>query len=262
MSLAFIAISASAQPNGDDGLLMGYDEPWTARLLYNPGRRFDNSWPQLCKAGADDKYTISLPYATQNDREVQVQFKSTVNLASTHKYKLTFNSRLIAGTDYSASVLLAENKDDNVIAVEAYFNVNSGQVTVDNITGKDISDLKICKSLTAVFLEISNISITDKSFANAERWVGTMFYDQSYYAPNGSRVGDPIIEGLNESMEWTTPEFSDSNWDTARIDPPTSSTERFIRPSSSSKTRRFAARTARRSASSGVSPSRQPTSAR
>ena len=221
MSLAFIAISASAQPNGDDGLLMGYDEPWTARLLYNPGRRFDNSWPQLCKAGADDKYTISLPYATQNDREVQVQFKSTVNLASTHKYKLTFNSRLIAGTDYSATVLLAENKDDNVIAIEAYFNVNSGQVTVDDITGKDISDLKIWFDFSGnsdgTKIEISNISIVDKSFANAERWVGTMFYDQSYYAPNGSRVGDPIIEGLNESMEWTTPEFSDSNWDTARM---------------------------------------------
>lgn len=221
LSLAFAAISASAQTNGDDGLLMGYEEPWTARLLYNPGRRFDNSWPQLCKAGADDKYTISLPYATANDREAQVQFKSTVNLSSSHKYKLTFNTRLIAGTDYSASVLLAENSDDNVIAAETYFNVGSGQVVVDDITGKDISDLKIWFDFSGnsdgTKIEISNISIVDKSFANAERWVGTMFYDQRYYAPNGVRISDPTIEGLKESLEWATADFNDSNWGTARM---------------------------------------------
>ncbi|MBP1539683.1 MAG: lamin tail domain-containing protein [Prevotella sp.] len=221
LSLAFAAISASAQTNGDDGLLMGYEEPWTARLLYNPGRRFDNSWPQLCKAGADDKYTISLPYATANDREAQVQFKSTVNLSSSHKYRLTFNTRLIAGTDYSAAVLLAENSDDNDIASETYFNVGSGQVVVDNITGKDISDLKIWFDFSGnsdgTKIEISNISIVDKSFANAERWVGTMFYDQRYYAPNGVRVSDPTIEGLKESLEWATADFNDSNWGTARM---------------------------------------------
>src|SRR5262249_36467321 len=49
------------------------------------------------------------------------------------------------------------------------------------------------------------------------------------------------------------------NWDTTSTSPPTSSTERFMRPSSSSKMRRRDSLPASRSASAAVSPSRTPT---
>ena len=53
---------------------------------------------------------------------------------------------------------------------------------------------------------------------------------------------------------------SSVNWETSRIAPPTSSTERFILPSSSTNTRNPASLSAHRRASASVSPTSAPTS--
>jgi len=48
--LPLILFLLTALPSAAQELDFGYNEPWTAKTLYNPSRKADESLPQLCKA--------------------------------------------------------------------------------------------------------------------------------------------------------------------------------------------------------------------
>ena len=141
--LLFVAGVSAVQAADDGGLDMGYNTSWTARIFYNPGRGFDNSWPQLCQAREGDVYTVSLPYATAQQWQAQVQFKTPVTLMKMHTYRLTLVAKTLSGDPCPMTVVLAENENDQVRAAYLETVANGDTVVIDDIAGTDIADMKL-----------------------------------------------------------------------------------------------------------------------
>ncbi|MBQ8047552.1 MAG: lamin tail domain-containing protein [Prevotella sp.] len=217
--LMLVATTAFSQQS-QQGLDMGYVTPWLGKTFYNPGRTFDLSWPQLCKASAGDAYSVALPHATSDAGSVQVQFKTPINIVYRHRYRLSFQIRVAQGSLEKATVILAENEDDNVEILTkevALAGGNAATVVEEDILGKTITDMKLWLLLggneAGTTVVISNISLIDRSYGNKELWQGTSFYNQCYYEVDGNRVSDPQISGTTTDMSWTLPDFDDSMWD-------------------------------------------------
>ena len=206
---------------GDNGLDMGYNTAWTARLLFNPGRNYDNSWPQLCEAREGDVYTVRLPYATSQKGQAQVQFKTPINLYASHTYRLSLKATAVKGAACPIAVTLAENENDQVQAAYLETEANGDTIVIDNISGTEINDMKLCLDFggnaEGTVVEIADISLTEEKSSIPEKWVGTVFYNQCYYAPNGKRTNGPTVEGAVPSLEWTKPDFKDSSWQQAEM---------------------------------------------
>ena len=219
--LLFVAGVSAVQAADDGGLDMGYNTSWTARIFYNPGRGFDNSWPQLCQAREGDVYTVSLPYATAQQWQAQVQFKTPVTLMKMHTYRLTLVAKTLSGDPCPMTVVLAENENDQVRAAYLETVANGDTVVIDDIAGTDIADMKLWFDFggnsQGTKVEISGISLVDKNNSVPERWVGSVYYTQCYYAPGGQRTADPDIEGTVPSLAWTLPDFKDSAWEKAEM---------------------------------------------
>lgn len=218
--LSFILLATTLGATAQS-LDFGYNHPWTAKTFYNPGRHYDNSWPQLCQAQTGDVYTVSLPQATSDITEAQLQLKTPINLQADHTYQVRLILTVTKGRIPKATLLIGESEDDNLIAGTASVTIptatNTAAVVIKGITGTDIYDTK----LTFLFgnneagseVQISDISLRDVSNANRDIWQGTVFYLQGYYAPDGTRINDPKVTGAKETLEWTKPDFDASSWE-------------------------------------------------
>ena len=208
-------------------LPMGYNEPWTGKMLfnseggYNTGANHD--WEQLYEAQKGDIYTITMPTACREADYGQVQFKSPVTLQAGHSYR--FSVSLQADKAVSGiSVALCENEDDDICIYQIETNLSAGTkkfISKSNLTGTDIGDAKIAfRFPTAeddVSIAISGLSIYDTT-EGRELWTGCSFYNWCFYADEwGNRIPDPQIEGRTETLSWTRPLYDDTDWSEAPI---------------------------------------------
>ena len=208
------------EPSGES-LDFGYNTPWTGKAFFNPGLTFSGAWPQLCQAKEGDTYTISLPAATDDLLLAQVAFRTPIRLDASHTYRFTATLRPAKGTVRLADITLCEGEDDNTIAatgeVRLYNSNRASTATLDNITGTDIENLKITfdvgNNSAGTEIELTAVSLIDKTDGDKELWQGSVYYLQGYYAPNGSRTADPEVAGTTKCTDWTKPEFDDSMWD-------------------------------------------------
>ncbi len=215
-------------------LPMGYNETWTARLLFNSegGYAYNYSntesqihgWEKLYEAQAGDIYTVTMPTKAQDKGNAKVQFKSPVTIDASHKYML--KATLTANQDISGVTLkVSENEDDTNILKSTEFNLSANQayyVTKTNLTGVSIGDAKLefcfpTQEDNAV-IKIANISLYDQT-TKQELWKGTSFYNWCYYADpaTGGRIKDMTIDGRTETLSWTKADFDDSQWQEAEM---------------------------------------------
>ena len=203
-------------------LPMGYDEPWTGKLLFNSEGGYNtggtHDWEQLYEAQPGDVYTITMPTACHQPEYGRVQFKTPITLLADHTYRFLIS--LTSDKDISGvNVALCENEDEDICLTTA-----SGSLTADKkitfsrskLTGVDIEDAKIALEFPTteddVVITISGISIYDTT-ADKELWKGTSFYNWCYYADEeGHRIQDMTIDGRTETLSWTLPDFDDSLW--------------------------------------------------
>ncbi len=204
----------------EESLDFGYNTPWTGKTFYNPSLTSNGAWPQLCQTKDGDVYTVNLPTATDDLLLVQVAFRTPIRLDASHNYRFTAKLRATKGSLPSAGITLSEGDDDYTIAASREVRLNNLRattVTLDNITGTDIGNLKLTLELgnnsTGTEVEITEVSLVDKTDENKELWTGTAYYIQGYYAPNGNRIADPVVGGTTKCLDWTKPEFDDSMWD-------------------------------------------------
>ncbi len=206
-------------------LPMGYNEPWTGKMLfnseggYNTGANHD--WEQLYEAQKGDIYTITMPTACREADYGQVQFKSPVTLQAGHSYR--FSVSLQADKAVSdISVALCENEDDGICIYQIETNLSAGTkkfISKSNLTGTDIGDAKIAFRFPTteddVSIAISGLSIYDTT-EGRELWTGCSFYNWCFYADEwGNRIPDPQIEGRTETLSWTRPLYDDTDWSEA-----------------------------------------------
>ena len=229
-----ILLSCSFTTSAQDFILpMGHQEPWTGKLLFNSegGYNYDNAtpsnspihaWEQLYEAGKDDVYTITMPTAAPNPAHGRVQFKTPITLRADHSYRIAIT--FLANQDINnASLSLCENENDNNCLISSTVNLTANKkVTMSrNGTGMDIADAKIALEFPTTkddaVITLSAISIYDQT-EKKELWVGTSFYNWCYYAnQRGQRITDMTIEGRNETLSWTLPDFDDSQWTEAAM---------------------------------------------
>lgn len=213
-------------------LAMGYDIPWTARLLFNPqgGYAFNNTnnenpihgWEKLYEAQAGDIYTITMPTYALDAANARVQFKTPITINASHKYK--FSITFTANQNISSSILsLSENEDDAKVLKSESINLLTNtpfNYSVSNLTGVYINDMKLELDFPTMDdnanIKIENISLYDQTDLK-EVWVGTSFYNWCYYAdPNtSSRIKDMTIDGRKETLSWSNINFDDSQWQEA-----------------------------------------------
>ena len=201
---------------------MGYNEPWTGKLLYNSEGGYNtygkHAWEQLYEAQSDDVYTITMPTVCRYQDYGRVQFKTPITLQADHTYH--FRLKLKANNAISnVGISLCANEDDGYSMVNGTTNLTAGkEVTFSrvNVTGADIEDAKIALGFPTTtantVITLSSISIYDKT-EQRELWAGTSFYNWCYYADEyGSRIVDMQIDGRNETLSWTQADFDDSQW--------------------------------------------------
>ena len=208
---------------------MGYNEPWTAKLLFNSegGYNFDftspsnnpiHGWEQLYEAAKSDVYTVTMPTPCYEASYGRVQFKTPITIVSNHKYRFVVGlqaDKAISGVN----IALCENEDDDISLIRGTVNLSAGgKVTFsrNNLTGTSIEDAKIALEFPTTeentVITISSISIYDIT-ASRELWAGTSFYNWCYYADeSGNRIQDMEIDGRNETLSWTEADFDDSQW--------------------------------------------------
>ena len=88
LAILLINCHAFAQRLGD--LPLGYEETWTARLLFNSEGGYAGNytnvesdihgWSKLYEAQENDVYTISMPTRVSTPRNGRVQFKTPITL--------------------------------------------------------------------------------------------------------------------------------------------------------------------------------------
>lgn len=201
---------------------MGYEKKWTARTLFNPEGGYNlesiKEWPTLYEAMSGDVYTVSVPVATRNWWNGQLQFRTPINLDASHTYRL----RVKLQTDKAATVtvLLRENENDAVEAFTRDVALQAGvsqTLNITNIKGVGVEDTKLVfhiisedANLTLTLSNISLYDVTDKK----ELWVGTTYYNYCYYVnPNTrKRLPDMSITGRSASQTWTLADFDDNQW--------------------------------------------------
>ena len=211
---------ASAQ---DFILPMGYQEPWTGKLLFNGEGGYNTGgnhvWEQLYEAQEGDVYTISMPTACYEAAYGRVQFKTPITMQSGHAYRLVIS--FLSDKDITGiNVALCENENDNnsLISLSSVNLTANKKYTLSraNIAGRDIEDVKIALGFPttedSTTITLSNISLYDQT-EKRELWKGTSFYNWCYYANSwGSRIPDMEIDGRNETLSWTEADFDDSEW--------------------------------------------------
>ena len=226
--ITFLLISACSIPfaSAQDFILqMGYQEPWTGRLLFNSeggyGTGGTHAWEQLYEVQEGDVYTISMPTPCRNAEYGRVQFKTPITIQADHVYR--FSISLLSDKDIeSVGVAICENEDDDVCLVSNTGSLHAGKkisFTRSRLTGTDIEDAKIALSFPTseenTTITLSGISIFDTT-ENRELWTGTSFYNWCYYAnESGTRIRDMQIDGRTETLSWTLPDFDDSLWSEA-----------------------------------------------
>ncbi len=215
-------------------LAMGFNAPWTARLLFNSegGYNYQNNnneseihgWEKLYEAKADDVYSISMPTAAMEPDWGKVQFKTPINLEASHKY--SFKATILSDKnidDVNFSLCENENADNSIHS--SNFSLRGGSaytINLSNLTGTTISDLMIAFGFPTeddnTTIKVSGMSLVDNT-TNTELWVGTSYYNYMYYydLQSNTRIPDMKIVGRQETMSWAEAEFDDSMWETATM---------------------------------------------
>ena len=206
-------------------LPMGYQEPWTGKLLFNSEGGYNtggtHDWEQLYEAQKGDVYTITMPTACHEAEYGRVQFKTPITLQARHSYRFVMSiqaDKEIPGVQ----IALSENEDDEISLVSSSFNLPANKkatFTRSNLTGIDIKDAKIALAFPTteddVTITLSSITIYDQTLGQ-ELWAGTSYYNWCYYADEwGQRIPDMEIEGRTETLSWTQANYDDSAWEEA-----------------------------------------------
>jgi hypothetical protein len=230
--LALVCLTANAQSTVTDLLPMGYNEPWTARVLFNSEGGFAGNysdiesdihgWEKLYEAQDGDVYTITMPTMAWETGYARVQFKTPITLDATHKYWLKVS--LTSNQDiYGTTLSVSENEDDAVCIKSAVFDLTANRTfnfSATNLTGTSIGDTKLefCFPTTEenAEIKIEKISLYDQT-AKQELWKGTSFYNWCYYVnpETGLRIKDMTIDGRTETLSWTQADYDDSQWQEA-----------------------------------------------
>ena len=218
-------------------LPMGYNEPWTSKLLFNSEGGYNtggnHAWEQLYEAQEGDIYTISMPTACFDANYGRVQFKTPITLHADHYYRFVLSIQ--SNKDISEIFVgLSENEDDGNSMLDATFNLYAGKkasITRGSLKGTNIKDVKISLGFPTLVenttITISKISLYDLT-EERELWTGTSYYNWCYYANEwGQRIPDMQITGRNETLSWTQADYDDSSW-TEAIMPIGSSDVSFI----------------------------------
>ena len=223
---------AFAQEIGN--LPLGYEQTWTARLLFNSEGGYAGNytnvesdihgWSKLYEAQADDVYKISMSTPVSNPRNGRVQFKTPITIQSDHTYK--FQALLQADKPVSNMTLqLSENDDDNNEFFSMSMSLEAGRslkITRNGLRGTDIEDMKLALSIATeeenTEIQLSSIKLYDET-EQKELWVGTSYFNYCYYRDEDSwtRIKDMKIEGRMETLSWTDADFDDSMWTEAAM---------------------------------------------
>ncbi|MBQ6085870.1 MAG: hypothetical protein IJK94_05170 [Bacteroidaceae bacterium] len=214
------------------GLDMGYITPWTGKVLFNSwgGYNFDytnnpnpiHGWEKLHEACAGDKYTIHLEGQSSEEWQEQVAFKTPITLQEGHNY--AFKVTLTGTADYNNVLIkLTENENDEVEAMlETTFIEASGENNFETeFPGVYVQDLRIIfdfgDGTAGSDVSISNMSLVDQT-EGKEIWIGSAYYNDFYVTAQNEegevrQIADPKVEGRQETLSWTMPDFDDSMWD-------------------------------------------------
>ena len=214
------------------GLDMGYITPWTGKVLFNSwgGYNFDytnnpnpmHGWEKLHEACAGDKYTIHLEGQSSEEWQEQVAFKTPITLQEGHNY--AFKVTLTGTADYNNVLIkLTENENDEVEAMlETTFIEASGENNFETeFPGVYVQDLRIIFDFgggtAGSDVSISNMSLVDQT-EGKEIWIGSAYYNDFYVTAQNEegevrQIADPKVEGRQETLSWTMPDFDDSMWD-------------------------------------------------
>lgn len=218
-SIFFLSLTISAQ---DFILPMGYNEPWTGKMLFNSeggyGTGGNHGWEQLYEAQSGDVYTVTMPTACYEADYGRVHFKTPITLHADHTYRFLL-SFLADKAIPDVGVVICENEDEEICLLNTTFNLpanTKATFTRTSLTGTDIEDAKIALAFPTteddVTITLSGISIYDTT-EGKELWTGTSFYNWCYYADeSGNRIPDMEIEGRTETLSWTQTDFDDSAW--------------------------------------------------
>ncbi len=207
-------------------LELGYVTPWVGKTMFNPGRNFDGSWPALCSTGEADGFAVSLPQATSDISQARVALCTPIRLLSDHSYRLEMKLTVSTGTLRKARIDLCESDDRSLLSRDVTLRIGRAtSIAIDDITGIDCDNLKLVLLLggngDGTTVDVAAMSLVDKSAAAENLSPFQLFtfstfqpfYIQTYYAPNGQRINGPQLTGLQESLDWTMPDFDDSMWD-------------------------------------------------
>ena len=176
-SIFFLSLTISAQ---DFILPMGYNEPWTGKLLFNSEGGYNtggnHDWEQLYEAQSGDVYTITMPTACYEANYGKVQFKTPITIHADHSYR--FNLSFQSNKRISdVEIALCENENDEIYLLNATTSLSAGgkkTFSRTNLTGIDIEDAKIALAFPTteddVTITLSAISIYD-STEGKELWL-------------------------------------------------------------------------------------------
>ena len=215
---------------GDNGSLpMGYNEKWTARVLFNSEGGYNyqsnnieneiHGWEKLYEACEGDIYTITLPTPALEGNNARVQFKTPITIDASHSYsfKLSLTTSKIIN---NVVISLRENEDDGKLLGSKTVSLNTREATVvsmTGLTGVDIQDLKVDFAFPSseenTVITLSKITLYDTT-AGKELWTGTSYFNYMYYFDPtiNSRIKDMTIDGRVETNSWQQPDFDDSMW--------------------------------------------------
>lgn len=214
-------------------LPLGYQQTWTARLLYNSEGGYSGNynneendihgWSKLYEAQENDVYTISMPTIVSTPRNGRVQFKTPITIQEGHTYK--FQAVLRADKRASVQLQLTENEDDRNEFYSMSLTLEGGRnlkISRNGLKGTDIGDMKLALNISTeeenTTISLSGIKLYDET-EQKELWVGTSYYNYCYYRDEDSwtRIKDMQIDGRVETLSWTDADFDDSMWAEAEM---------------------------------------------
>ena len=232
LAIALINHHVCAQELGD--LPLGYEQTWTARLLFNPEGGYAGNytnvesdihgWSKLYEAKENDTYIISMPTVVSNPWNGRVQFKTPITIQEDHTYK--FQAILQADKPVQeVQIQLSENEDDNTELFSTSLTLEAGKgikINRNGLKGTGIEDMKLALSFSTeeenTTIRLSAIRLYDET-EQKELWVGTSYYNYCYYRDEETRtrIKDMQIDGRTETLSWTDADFDDSMWTEAEM---------------------------------------------